>query len=42
MIFYEAPSEKDAVGCALMFSEKAATETLVAILKEGVEELLRV
>jgi len=42
VIFYEAPSEKDAMIAGMTFVDKAATETLVAIpLEEGRKFLKR-
>jgi len=41
VIFYEAPSEKEALMTGMMFSGKAATETLVAIPQEEGKKLRR-
>ena len=41
VIFYEAPSEKEALKCTFAFSEKASTETLVAIPGDEAVKLLR-
>jgi len=39
VILYEAPSEKEALMAGMMFSDKAATETLVAIPQEEAKKL---
>jgi len=41
IIIYEAPSEKEAMACGLFFTEKASTETLVAIPREKATKLLK-
>lgn len=41
VIFYEAPSEKEAMCAGLMFADKAATETLVAIPLEEAKKFLK-
>ena len=41
VIFYEAPSEKEALMAGMMFSDKAATETLVAIPQQEAKKLRR-
>lgn len=41
VILYEAPSEKEAMMAGMMFSDKATTETLVAISQEEAKKLRR-
>ncbi|MCP8308197.1 MAG: GYD domain-containing protein [archaeon] len=41
VIFYEAPSEKEAMVTSLMWADIAATETLVAIPREEAIKLLK-
>jgi uncharacterized protein with GYD domain len=41
VILYEAPSEKEAMMAGMLFSDKAATETLVAIPQEEARKLRR-
>ena len=41
VIFYEAPSEKEAMYAGLIFADKAATETLVAIPLEEAKKFLK-
>ena len=42
VILHEAPSELEALRSAFFFSEKASTETLVAIPMEKAKEMLEV
>jgi uncharacterized protein with GYD domain len=41
VIFYEAPSEKEAMATSLAWADKAATETLIAVPREEAIKLLR-
>jgi len=41
VIFYEAPSEKDALSISMMFSDKESIETLVAIPREEAIKLFK-
>jgi uncharacterized protein with GYD domain len=41
VILYEAPSEKEAMAAGLMFSDKAATETLVGVTLEEARKLTK-
>lgn len=41
VILYEAPSEKAALGAGMVFVDKAATETMVAIPLEEAKKLLK-
>ncbi len=42
IIIYEAPSEKEAMACGIIFGEMASTETLVAIPREEAVKLLKI